>query len=229
MYFVHLGAGAGDQDSRANFRCGFTELIKKKYDNSSKVFVVEANKLNIEKLKFCYRYYKNINIHNIAISTKNLEELTFYYAKDDAPHFQVCSSDFDHVKKNYPNSDIEKFTVKSFTINNFFENNSINEIDYLSIDIEGLDFEVIMSIDFSKYNIKNISIEYLHLTKNQKKKLISFLTKSGYSYCGFGYDHNNFDYLFCKKKIFWNRLLSKLIHRISIKHYKILNNFLLNN
>ncbi|WP_145596901.1 FkbM family methyltransferase [Candidatus Pelagibacter sp. FZCC0015] len=229
MYFVHLGAGAGDQDSRANFRCGFTEFIKKKYDNKSKVFVVEANKLNIEKLKFCYRNYKNINIHNIAISTKNLEELTFYYAKDDAPHFQVCSSDFDHVKKNYPNSDIEKFTVKSFTINNFFENNSINEIDYLSIDIEGLDFEVIMSIDFSKYNIKNISIEYLHLTKNQKKKLISFLTKSGYSYCGFGYDHNNFDYLFCKKKIFWNRLLSKLIHRISIKHYKILNNFLLNN
>ena len=229
MIFVHLGAGAGDQDSRANFRCGFTELIKKKYDNSSKVFVVEANKLNIEKLKFCYRNYKNINIHNIAISTKNLDELTFYYAKDDAPHFQVCSSNFNHVKKNYPNSDIEKFSVRSFTINNFFEDNSINEIDYLSIDIEGLDFEVIMSIDFSKFNIKNISIEYLHLTKYQKKKLISFLTKSGYSYCGFGYDHNNFDYLFCKKKIFWNRLLSKMIHRISIKHYRILNNFLLNN
>ena len=48
MNIVHLGAGAGDQDSRANFRCGFTELIKKNYDNSSKVFIVEANQLNIE-------------------------------------------------------------------------------------------------------------------------------------------------------------------------------------
>ena len=225
MYFVHLGAGAGDQDSRANFRCGFTEFIKKNYDNTSKVFVVEANQLNIEKLKICYSNYKNINIQNIAISTKNLDKLTFFYAKEDAPHFQVCSSDFNHVKKNYPNSKIEKFSVRSFTINKFFEDNSINEIDYLSIDIEGLDFEVLMSINFNKFNIRNISIEYLHLTKYQKKKLISFLTKSGYSYCGFGYDHNKFDYLFCKKKILWNRLISKIVHLISIKHYKILNFF----
>ena len=228
MNFVHLGAGAGDQDSRANFRCGFTELIKKNYDNTSKVFIVEANQLNIEKLKICYSNYKNINIQNIAISTKNLDELTFFYAKEDAPHFQVCSSDLNHVKKNYPNSEIEKFSIRSLTINKFFEDNSIYEIDYLSIDLEGLDFDVLMSVDFSKYNIQNISVEYLHLTKYQKKKLINFLIKSGYSYCGFGYDHNNFDYLFCKKKILWNRLISKIIHLISIKHYKILNYFLLN-
>ena len=30
MYFVHLGAGVGDLDERADFRCGFTEFIKKK-------------------------------------------------------------------------------------------------------------------------------------------------------------------------------------------------------
>ncbi len=229
MYFVHLGAGAGDQDPRSNFRCGFTEFIKKQYNDKSKVFVVEANLLNIEKLEFCYRNYKNINIHNIAISTKNLDKLTFFYTKDDGPHFQVCSSDFDHVKQYYPNSKIENFSVKSLTINKFFEDNLIHDIDYLSIDIEGLDYEVLMSIHFSKFNIKNISIEYLHLTKYQKKNLINFLTKSGYSYCGFGYDHNNFDYLFCKKKIFWNRLVSKILHLISIKHYKILNFFLLSN
>jgi hypothetical protein len=29
MIFVHLGAGDGDLDQRANFRCGFTEFIKK--------------------------------------------------------------------------------------------------------------------------------------------------------------------------------------------------------
>ena len=48
--FVHLGSGAGDLDSRVNFRCGFTEFIKKNFDTNDKVFCVEANPFNIEKI-----------------------------------------------------------------------------------------------------------------------------------------------------------------------------------
>jgi hypothetical protein len=29
MLYIHMGAGAGDLDPKANFRCGFTEFIKK--------------------------------------------------------------------------------------------------------------------------------------------------------------------------------------------------------
>ena len=229
MYFVHLGAGAGDQDQRADFRCGFTEFIKKNYNKNSKAFVLEANPLNIEKLKFCYKNFENIQIFNLAISTNKSDKLTFFYAQEDAPHYQVCSSDINHVRRYYPESKIETFSVKSITINDFFENQSIYEIDYLSIDIEGFDYEVLMSIDFNRFNIKNISIEYLHLTKIQKKKLINYLIKLGYSYSGFGFDHNNYDYLFRKKKILWNIFLSKILYLISTKHYKILNYFLVNN
>ena len=228
MYFVHLGAGAGDLDERSNFRCGFTEFIKQKYNESSKVFVVEANPKNINKLKISYKNLKNINILNFAISSNNNNELSLYYTEDDAPHYQVCSSNISHVKKYYPNSVIKKFNIKSLSINNFFEKHSLNEIDYLSIDLEGLDYEVLISIDFTKFNIKNISIEYLHLTKFQKKNLINLLAKKGYSYYGFGYDHNNFDYLFIKKKNYWNLILSKLLPIISTKHYKIINKFLVN-
>lgn len=128
---------------------------------------------------------------------------------------------------HYPNAIIKKFIIDSISINNFFEKYSINEIAFLSIDIEGLDYDVLMSIDFAKYNIKNIPIEYLHLKKFQKRNLISVLSKKGYSYNGYGYDHNNFDYLFVKKKNFWNLLLSKLLPYISTKHYKILNFFLI--
>ena len=31
MIYVHLGAGAGDKDEGALFRCGFTEFIKKRF------------------------------------------------------------------------------------------------------------------------------------------------------------------------------------------------------
>ena len=227
MYFVHLGAGAGDLDKRADFRCGFTEFIKKNYNQNSRVFVVEANPKNIKKLKNSYKNYKNINILNLAISPDEVSKLTFFYADEDYPHYQVCSSDINHVKMHYPNAIIKKFIIDSISINNFFEKYSINEIAFLSIDIEGLDYDVLMSIDFAKYNIKNIPIEYLHLKKFQKRNLISVLSKKGYSYNGYGYDHNNFDYLFVKKKNFWNLLLSKLLPYISTKHYKILNFFLI--
>ena len=84
-----------------------------------------------------------------------------------------------------------------------------------------------MSINFEKYQIKNISIEYLHLNNFEKKNLIKHLTKKGYSYCGFGYDHNNFDYLFRKKKILWNILLSKILHILKRKYYPLLNFFIM--
>ena len=226
MIFVHLGAGAGDRDEGANFRCGFTEFIKKKYQNGSKIFAIDANPLNIEKLKICYKNFKNVEVINFAISSKNIEKLTLYYTEDDAPHYQVCSSDINHVKKHYPYSKIKKFDVKAISINKFFEKYVNCEIDYLSIDIEGLDYDVLMSIDFNKFSIKNISIEYLHLKKLEKKNVINFLSNQGYSYCGFGYDHNNFDYLFKKKKIIWNIMFSKILHLISAKHYKIFNYFL---
>ena len=227
MFYVHLGAGAGDLDERADFRCGFTEFIKKNYSENSKVFVVEANPKNIEKLNKSYKNYNNVKILNFAISSNNSDKLTLYYVEEDSPHYQVCSSNINHVKKHYPNEVIKKFDIESIFINDFFKKYSINQIDHLSIDIEGLDYDVLMSIDFSKFIIENISIEYLHLTKFQKINLINFLSKRGYSYYGYGYDHNNFDYLFVKKKKYWNVLLSKVLPYISTKHYKILNSLLI--
>ena len=46
--FVHLGGGAGDLDSRSNFRCGFTEFFKRKSTAEDKLYVVEANPKNID-------------------------------------------------------------------------------------------------------------------------------------------------------------------------------------
>ena len=97
----------------------------------------------------------------------------------------------------------------------------------MSIDLEGIDYDIILKINYEKFDIKNISVEYLHLSKFQKKNIINFLLKKGYSYCGYGYDHNNFDYLFKKKKNYWNILLSKLfLWFISNKHCKYFNYFI---
>jgi hypothetical protein len=89
-----------------------------------------------------------------------------------------------------------------------------------------MDYESLMSINIKKKIIKNISIEFIHMNRFQKRKMINHLTKNGYSYAGYGYDHNNFDLLFVKKKKFLNRILSKLIWLIGNKHLKFLNYFI---
>jgi len=225
--FVHLGAGAGDLDKRANFRCGFTELIKKKCTSEDNAFVVEANPKNLDKLKLCYKNFQNVKIFNLAITHKFSKELTFFFTEDDAPHFQVCSIDINHVKKHYPNSEINSFKVEAININHFFQKYVEKKIDYLSIDLEGIDYSILMNIDFKNIRVENISIEHLHLTKNQKKNMVSHLNKLGFSYCGNGYDHNNYDYLFKNKKILWNRILSKILWMINHKKVKYFNKFIL--
>ena len=224
MIFVHLGAGAGDLDSGANFRCSVTEFIKKNSKSSDKIFLLEANPKNIPKLKSCYKKFQNAKIFNLGITTRRERKLNFFYTEDDAPHYQVCTSRKNHLKKHYPNSQIKTFSIFTITINEFLKKKVKSKIiDCLSIDLEGLDYESIMSINIKKKIIENISIEFIHMNKFQKRTMINHLTKNGYSYAGYGYDHNNFDLLFVRKKIFLNRILSKLIWLISIKYLKFLN------
>ena len=85
------------------------------------------------------------------------------------------------------------------------------------------------SIDFNNFNIQNISFEYLHLTNKEKKSIIKKLNSYGYSYCGYGLDHNNYDYLFTKKKLSLNRLISKIIPYISNKYIRFLNTLIKSN
>ena len=171
MIFVHLGACAGDLDEGANFRCGFTEFIKKNYKSSNKIFLLEANPKNIPSLEQCYKNFQNVEIFNLGIEIIKCETIKFFYTEDDAPHYQVCTTKINHLKKHYPNSIIEEFSISAISINEFLETKVKSKlIDYLSIDLEGMDYESLMSINLKKFFIKNISIEFIHLDKFQKKR-----------------------------------------------------------
>ena len=71
LYFVQVGSGAGDLDPRANFRDGFTELIKKiRLPESSRIILVEPNPHNLDQLKNCWNEFKNIEIFELGIVPK---------------------------------------------------------------------------------------------------------------------------------------------------------------
>ena len=230
MIYVHIGAGAGDLDAGALFRDGFSEFVKKNNDEDKRIYLVEANPSNISKLKISWKDYKNAKIFDFAITSSKQDEkrIKFYYSLDDAPHYQQFSNDIEHVKKNYKNLKKIKFKyIDCVKINDFLNKNFKNKvINFFSIDIEGMDYDVIEDINLKKFEIINFSFEHLHLNIYQKIKLFKKFLKFDYSYNGSGIDHNDFDWTFQKKKNIWNNMIFFFLIFISKKYYQILNKLL---
>ena len=60
------------------------------------------------------------------------------------------------------------YELKTSSINDLFDKYEINNtIDYLSIDTEGTELEILNSLDFKKYDIKIISVEH-NFTSNRE-------------------------------------------------------------
>ena len=224
MNFLHIGGGAGNLDPSTGFRDGFSEFVKKHKSKNKNIFIVEANPSNINTLKKSWKKYRSVKIFNVAITGKKENKINFFFSEKDAPFYQLFSSDINHIKRHFPGSKIKTKKITNISINNFLLKYFKNEIiDYFSIDIEGNDYEVIMSLDIKRYKIKNISLEYLHLDKFQKINILKKLIKNDFSYYGFGLDHNKIDWFFSKKKSVWNNMVSKLLPFVHRKHYKRLN------
>jgi len=201
--FIQIGAGAGDLDSRANNRDGFTEKIKKiSQDKIKKIILVEPNPLNITKLKECWKDYQQAEIHQVAIvPNSNLENnIELFYCPDDGPHYQVASIKESHVHKHYgQNCKIEKFVIKAVHLKDFTTSLTNEVIELLAFDIEGVDAEVIMDLNLDEIKIKYLVYEHIHLG-NFNDKIIKKLKENGFKYLGFAYDHNQNDSLWVNEK-----------------------------
>lgn len=80
----------------------------------------------------------------------------------------------------------ESYTVKTISLNDLLDKyHAPTIIDYLSIDTEGSEFEILSHFDFSKYSFRVITVEH-NFTPN-RERLISLLTDKGYKrkYTGF--------------------------------------------
>jgi FkbM family methyltransferase len=164
--------------------------------------LVEPIPFIIDNLKNQYKDLDNISIENIAISNDpNSQYLTLYYIENS--NYEVSSFNKEHVIVHKPKdetNEIKSLNVPCMTFNNIMEKYSLINLDYLFIDTEGLDTYIINSIDFKKYNIKNISFESKHtdgpfITGENANQIINYLTQLGYT---LKYDENKWDIIATK-------------------------------
>ena len=78
----------------------------------------------------------------------------------------------DELQRNGGSKEVIK--IKSKTLSSILEENNINNVDYLSIDTEGSELNVLKGIDFDKININIISVENNGYNNDVRNHLESF-------------------------------------------------------
>jgi hypothetical protein len=154
------------------------------YQNKWRGINIDLDKLSIQLFNFVRR--EDINI-NMAVSLKK-GKIKYYYnkflglsnsllKKKYLPYFDMINSDrLDRI--------IDKTKFKN------------KRIDFLSIDAEGKDIDVLRSLDFKRYNPRSICIEIWDSKKGYKKhKVYKFLNQKKYSLVS----KKDENYIFIKK------------------------------
>lgn len=200
--FVQIGAGVGDKDPRTSFRDGFAELVKAQDQSTvGRIILVEPNPINHVKLMECWAGY-SVQIYPIGVrsSSEPNDELTFYYCKEDGPYYQTFSMNKHHVLKHYPKGTIETAKIRTVTINEFLAVCCPGPIEMLALDVEGIDAEILLDIDWGKFDIRNVSFEHIHLD-NKAQSVYNMLEGFGYVHKGRGLDPFGYDTLYSKETV----------------------------
>ena len=182
-FYVDVGAHHPIQRNNTHI------LFKKGWEGIN----IDINEFSIDL--FNYLRPKDLNLQ-IAVSNKN-GEITFYSQKDFS---QLNTTDKDIAKEHFQNNFRTK-VIKCKTIQNILDNSKYNnkKIDFLNIDVEGAEMQVLSTLNFELHNPTLICIEILGYRSMdsksreieiQKNEIYQFLSAkkykkvwSGPSYC----------------------------------------------
>lgn len=177
--YIQIGSNTGCVFNKQNnsHECDEFYHICEQITEPSNIFLIEPNNLLIEELKKNYSKINNknlkIKIFNVGIvgnNTKNVDKLYIYGDDENENKLYGLSS---IIKRKSWNKILETITFIPKTFNNFCLENNIVDIEVLFIDTEGMDYEILNSIDLNKIFIQNIFFEYWpHVNDDLDNKIL---------------------------------------------------------
>lgn len=149
---------------------GFATIFFKWKYPESEIFAFEPDKETFKMLKknIEQNQLQNIHLYNYAISDKD-GVIDFYYDSIN-PGSLLMSTNAERMSK-------DKVSVRCISIADFMTNNDIHHVDFVKLDIEGAEKDVLKDLNEKKQlqNINKLIVEYHHKIGHTKSDLSSFL------------------------------------------------------
>ena len=135
--------------------------------------LVEPSYYHKKNIEACYDDVDNIHFFNGAIHSKN--KTVKLYEPINKKMIGLTSTNIKNIK-NRTDGKVKEYEVDCMNINELLEKyNAPEKIDFLNLDIEGSEDEVILDLNYDKYDIKLICIEngekYKNFLKNKGYKI----------------------------------------------------------
>lgn len=150
---------------------GHDHVYEKNNNGKFQCIFIEPNPYSFVELKKTYSHLENSIFENSAISTFD-GEIDMYFNDMESGDSSHSSVSLSHVlDHNNPKENITHKKVKCLMLETLLKKYSwdSDEIEWLYIDAEGHDCDIILSTDFSKLRIKNIFFETVHSDGSFKK------------------------------------------------------------
>ena len=169
-FFIEIGASDGLTLSN-------TYLLETKYN--WKGICCEPIPINFQKL---VKNRKNSICYKEAVYNQSGLTLTF----DIANKFNLLSGISKHIDRHKHKVDSNKTVIKVKTISLLDvldKANAPSFIEYMSLDTEGSEFEILKNFDFNKYTFGLIDVEHNYI-EPRRTEIKNLLLSKGYIYKG---------------------------------------------
>ncbi|HVT85797.1 MAG TPA: FkbM family methyltransferase [Chitinophagaceae bacterium] len=175
------------------------------YTRGSHGVCVEPNPVLFKKL--LRKRSKDICI-NTGVAFDEQKEATYYIFPEKFHGLNTFSKTDAEFWENTGTAEIgkhkieEKITMPLISVNEIIEKYLLPHPNFITIDVEGLDLEIIKTLDFEKYKPEVFCVETLQYATNNKetknRELINFLQGMGY----FVYADTYINTIFCRKEAY---------------------------
>ncbi len=196
---TYLDIGANDPVALSN--------TYRLYKRGSKGVCVEPNPVLCEKLQ---QKRKRDTCLNVGVAFDERKQADFYVFPEKFNGLNTFSKEEADFWEQTGNEEIGKHKVEKVIKMKLVHINEIIGLYFsphpnlVSIDVEGFDFNILKSLDFSKYKPEVFCIETLGFIENNKEikktEIIEFFIKQGY----FVYADTYINTVFCRKNAYKN-------------------------
>jgi FkbM family methyltransferase len=137
-----------------------------------------------------------------GISTSVSSEADFYFFDGHYNAWNTFSKEDADKKQRESGINYKQTKVKLDTVENIIKANNLGHINFISLDVEGLDLQILKSIDFSTIRPELICVETIEFsmnnTINKNSEIMSFMLTQGYHV----YADTNLNTFFCRNDLF---------------------------